>query len=108
MDAGAFIAQRSTFVREGDTEESLAERVKTECEHVIYPRAMELAVRGRVAMQLSLLSASSPSSGAGDLAKASGAALHEIAVDRRARWTLMTGAAEEDALVAELMRQMQS
>ena len=108
MDAGAVIAQRSAFVHEGDTEEILAERVKAECEHVIYPRALELAVRGRVAMPLSSLSSSSPSIGAGDTANAPGAVMHESAVDRRARWTLLTGAPDEDALVAQLVRQMQS
>ena len=108
MDAGAIIAQRSAFVREGDTEESLAERVKAECEHMIYPRALELAVRGRVAMPLSSHPTSSPSSGTSDTAMASGATMHENTVDRRAHWTLLTGAPDEDALVAELVRQMQS
>ena len=105
MDAGAIIAQRSALVHEGDSEESLADRVKAECEHVIYPRALELAVRGRVAMPLS---SSSPSIGAGDTAKASRAVMHESTVDRRAHWTLLTDAPDEDALVAQLVRQMQS
>ena len=52
MDAGAIVAQRSTRVLPGDTEDSLAERVKSECEHVIFPRSMELVARRLVTLRV--------------------------------------------------------
>lgn len=44
VDAGAIVAQDSVPVYPTDSEESLAERVKT-IEHVLYPRALDLVAR---------------------------------------------------------------
>jgi phosphoribosylglycinamide formyltransferase 1 len=46
MDAGPIVAQGSVPVRDGDTEETLAERV-LEIEHQIYPRALRAVAEGR-------------------------------------------------------------
>ena len=45
MDAGPIVAQDSIAVREGDTEETLAQRV-LEVEHRIYPRALRALAEG--------------------------------------------------------------
>lgn len=47
VDAGAIIAQEAVPVLNGDTEETLQERVKC-AEHRAYPRAMELLASGRI------------------------------------------------------------
>jgi phosphoribosylglycinamide formyltransferase-1 len=47
MDAGPIIAQDAVAVLEGDTEESLAQRVLA-VEHRLYPRALRLVAEGRV------------------------------------------------------------
>ncbi len=47
MDAGPIVAQDLVAVREGDTEETLAQRV-LEVEHRIYPRALRALAEGRV------------------------------------------------------------
>lgn len=44
VDAGAIVAQDSVPVYPTDSEESLAERVKT-IEHTLYPRALDLVAR---------------------------------------------------------------
>jgi len=49
MDAGPIVAQGSVPVVEGDTEETLAERV-LEVEHRIYPQALRLVAEGRVTL----------------------------------------------------------
>jgi phosphoribosylamine--glycine ligase/phosphoribosylglycinamide formyltransferase/phosphoribosylformylglycinamidine cyclo-ligase len=46
MDAGAIISQGSCTVLPSDTESVLAERVKTQVEHQIFPEAMDLVARG--------------------------------------------------------------
>jgi phosphoribosylglycinamide formyltransferase 1 len=48
MDSGPIVAQDSVPVLEGDTEESLAQRV-LEVEHRLYPRALRLVAEGRAA-----------------------------------------------------------
>ena len=47
MDAGPIIAQDAVPVLEGDTEDSLAERVLA-VEHRLYPQALRLVAEGRV------------------------------------------------------------
>ncbi|KAK2570668.1 Trifunctional purine biosynthetic protein adenosine-3 [Acropora cervicornis] len=47
VDAGAIITQEAVPVLNGDTEETLQERVKC-AEHRAYPRAMELLASGRI------------------------------------------------------------
>ena len=47
LDNGPIILQKSVEVRDGDTVESLLERVHKE-EHVIYPEAIKLFVEGRL------------------------------------------------------------
>ena len=47
MDAGPIIAQDAVPVLEGDTEESLAQRVLA-VEHRLYPQALRLVAEGRV------------------------------------------------------------
>jgi phosphoribosylglycinamide formyltransferase 1 len=47
MDAGPIIAQDAVPVLEGDTEDSLAQRVLA-VEHRLYPRALRLVAEGRV------------------------------------------------------------
>jgi phosphoribosylglycinamide formyltransferase 1 len=47
MDAGPIIAQDAVPVREGDTEDSLAQRVLA-IEHRLYPEALRLVAEGRV------------------------------------------------------------
>jgi phosphoribosylglycinamide formyltransferase-1 len=47
MDAGPIIAQDAVAVLEGDTEDSLAQRVLA-VEHRLYPRALRLVAEGRV------------------------------------------------------------
>jgi folate-dependent phosphoribosylglycinamide formyltransferase PurN len=49
MDAGPIVAQDSIAVRDGDTEETLAERV-LEVEHRIYPRALRIVAEGRASL----------------------------------------------------------
>jgi phosphoribosylglycinamide formyltransferase-1 len=49
MDAGPIVAQDSVPVVEGDTEETLAERV-LEVEHRIYPQALRLVAEGQVTL----------------------------------------------------------
>ena len=46
MDSGPIVAQDSVAVVEGDTEESLAQRV-LEVEHRLYPQALRLVAEGR-------------------------------------------------------------
>ena len=50
LDAGPIIAQAAVPVLEGDTPDSLAERVLRQ-EHVIYPRALDLVASGRVRLE---------------------------------------------------------
>jgi phosphoribosylglycinamide formyltransferase-1 len=52
VDAGRIVAQDSVAVREGDTEETLAERV-LEVEHRIYPRALRAVAEGRASLAFS-------------------------------------------------------
>jgi len=52
VDAGPIVAQDSVAVREGDTEETLAERV-LEVEHRIYPRALRAVAEGRTSLTFS-------------------------------------------------------
>lgn len=47
VDAGAIITQEAVPVLNGDTVETLQERVKC-AEHRAYPRAMELLTSGRI------------------------------------------------------------
>lgn len=47
VDAGAIIFQEAVPVKLGDTEESLAERVK-EAEHRAFPAALQLVASGAV------------------------------------------------------------
>ena len=47
VDAGAIITQEAVPVLNGDTVETLQERVKS-AEHKAYPRAMELLASGRI------------------------------------------------------------
>lgn len=47
VDAGPIILQRSVEVKDGDTEESLSERILKE-EHKLYPRAIKLIIEDRV------------------------------------------------------------
>jgi phosphoribosylglycinamide formyltransferase-1 len=49
MDAGPIVAQDSIAVGDGDTEETLAERV-LEVEHRIYPRALRMVAEGRASL----------------------------------------------------------
>ncbi|MGH6672950.1 MAG: phosphoribosylglycinamide formyltransferase [Xanthobacteraceae bacterium] len=49
MDSGPIIAQDSVSVLEGDTEESLAQRV-LEVEHRLYPQALRMVAEGRIAL----------------------------------------------------------
>lgn len=46
MDTGPIVAQDSVTVRDGDTEETLAQRV-LEVEHRLYPRALRAVAEGR-------------------------------------------------------------
>lgn len=50
FDRGPIIAQQAVEVFEGDTEESLAERIH-EVEHGIYPRAIQLIAQGRITIE---------------------------------------------------------
>ncbi|BEU87623.1 phosphoribosylglycinamide formyltransferase [Selenomonas sp. TAMA-11512] len=50
MDSGAIILQASVPVLDGDTEDTLAARV-LEQEHILYPRAIELYVDGRLEVE---------------------------------------------------------
>jgi len=50
LDHGPIILQRAVDVRDGDTEESLLERVHAE-EHKIYPEAVKLFVEGRLKIE---------------------------------------------------------
>jgi phosphoribosylglycinamide formyltransferase 1 len=59
MDAGPIVAQESVTVLEGDTEESLAQRV-LEVEHRLYPQALRLVAEGRATF--TVLSGKAPSS----------------------------------------------
>jgi len=47
LDHGAIILQRTVDIKEGDTEESLLERIHEE-EHRIYPEAIKLFIEGRL------------------------------------------------------------
>jgi phosphoribosylglycinamide formyltransferase-1 len=49
MDSGPIILQASVAVHDGDTEESLAERV-LEVEHCIYPQALRMVAEGRITL----------------------------------------------------------
>jgi phosphoribosylglycinamide formyltransferase 1 len=49
MDSGPIILQASIPLRDGDTEESLAERV-LEVEHRIYPQALRMVAEGRTTL----------------------------------------------------------
>jgi phosphoribosylamine--glycine ligase/phosphoribosylglycinamide formyltransferase/phosphoribosylformylglycinamidine cyclo-ligase len=48
VDTGAIILQESTQVLPDDTVATLQERVKTQCEHRIFPLALQLITSGRV------------------------------------------------------------
>ena len=50
MDAGAIITQEAVPVYPGDTEESLATRVRT-VEHKAFPAALELLASERIELQ---------------------------------------------------------
>jgi phosphoribosylglycinamide formyltransferase-1 len=50
LDHGPIILQRAFEVRDGDTEESLLERVHKE-EHRIYPEAVKLFAEGRLKIE---------------------------------------------------------
>jgi phosphoribosylglycinamide formyltransferase 1 len=50
LDNGAIILQRTVEVKEGDTEETLLERVHKE-EHKIYPEAIKLFVEGKLKVE---------------------------------------------------------
>ncbi len=50
MDAGAIVVQESVPVYPDDTEETLAERVKT-VEHKAFPKALELVASGKVKLE---------------------------------------------------------
>jgi phosphoribosylglycinamide formyltransferase-1 len=50
LDHGAIILQKAVEVKDGDTEESLLERVHAE-EHKIYPEAVKLFVEGKLKIQ---------------------------------------------------------
>jgi phosphoribosylglycinamide formyltransferase 1 len=52
VDAGPIVAQDSVAVREGDTEETLAQRV-LEIEHRIYPRALRAVAEGQASLAFS-------------------------------------------------------
>jgi phosphoribosylglycinamide formyltransferase-1 len=52
VDAGPIVAQDSVAVREGDTEETLAQRV-LEVEHRIYPRALRAVAEGQASLAFS-------------------------------------------------------
>jgi phosphoribosylglycinamide formyltransferase 1 len=52
MDSGPIVAQESVPVLEGDTEETLAQRV-LEVEHRIYPEALRLVAEGRAKLTAS-------------------------------------------------------
>ena len=47
LDSGPIIIQRAVEVKEGDTEETLTQRILKE-EHQIYPRAIQLFAQGRL------------------------------------------------------------
>jgi phosphoribosylglycinamide formyltransferase-1 len=49
MDTGPIIAQRAVEVRDGDTEETLSERIH-EAERELLPRVVRLIAEGRVAL----------------------------------------------------------
>ncbi len=50
MDSGPIVLQASVSVRDGDSEESLAERV-LEVEHRIYPQALRMVAEGRTKLE---------------------------------------------------------
>jgi len=50
VDSGPIILQKAVEVEDGDTEESLAERILKE-EHQIYPRAIQLFSEGRLVIK---------------------------------------------------------
>ena len=50
MDAGPIILQSAVAVMGDDTEETLAEAIHKE-EHKIYPRAIQLAIEGRLKIE---------------------------------------------------------
>lgn len=50
MDAGPIILQEPIIINQGDTEESLAERIHKE-EHKIYPKAIQLFIEGRLKIE---------------------------------------------------------
>ncbi len=49
VDAGPIVLQKAVDVKEGDTEESLSDRILKE-EHRLYPKAIKLIVEGKVSM----------------------------------------------------------
>jgi phosphoribosylglycinamide formyltransferase-1 len=49
LDLGPIVAQEAVAVLEGDTEETLAERI-LEAEHRIYPRAVRAMLEGRLSV----------------------------------------------------------
>ncbi len=51
VDAGPIVAQESVAVRDGDTEETLAQRV-LDIEHSIYPRALRAVAEGHPSLTL--------------------------------------------------------
>lgn len=50
IDSGPIVLQASVSVRDGDSEESLAERV-LEVEHRIYPQALRMVAEGRTKLE---------------------------------------------------------
>jgi folate-dependent phosphoribosylglycinamide formyltransferase PurN len=50
MDAGPIIAQAAVGVREGDSEDSLAQRILA-AEHKLYPHALALVANGQARLE---------------------------------------------------------
>ena len=50
MDAGPIVAQAAVAVHEGDTEDTLAERILV-AEHRLYPHALGLVASGRARLE---------------------------------------------------------
>jgi len=51
MDTGPIVIQGAVPVLEGDDEHTLAQRILTRVEHVIYPRALRWAAEGRLVVE---------------------------------------------------------
>ena len=50
VDAGQIVVQKTVKVEEGETEDSLQEKVKI-VERIAFPEALEMVVRGKVVMK---------------------------------------------------------